>query len=196
MTTVVDAIDTLLAVLRPAFFGIAVILGGIATADWMIRTRRVNPFGRMARLFRTAVEPVMLPVEKRVMRAGGLPSHAPWWSLVAVAVAGIFLLSGLGLLRDQLAIAASAIGAGPRGLYRLCVTWATGVLQLAIVVRVIGSWVHFRPGARHTRWSFRLSEPILRPIRNALPLFGTVDASPIVAWIALVLVEAVLLKVW
>lgn len=196
MAVVIDAIDTLLAVLRPGLFGTAVVLGGVATVDWMIRTRRINPFGRVARAFRAAVEPLMLPIEKRVVRAGGLPAHAPWWSLLLFAVAGIVLLAALGFLRDQLAVAASSLGTGPRGVYRLLVTWGIGVLQVAIIVRVVGSWIHFRPGAWYAHWSYRLSEPILRPIRNAVPLFGMVDVSPILGWFALLLLEAVLLKVW
>jgi YggT family protein len=192
----IGAIDALLVILRPVLFGVAVALSGVATVDWLVRTQRINPFGRIARLFRTAVEPLMLPIEKRVVRAGGLPSHAPWWGVVVFVVAGVIVLAGLGFLRDQLGVAIGSLNSGPRGVYRLLVTWGIAVLQLAIVVRVVGSWIHFRPGAWYSRWSFRLSEPILRPIRNALPLFGTVDLSPIVGWFALLLVEALLLKVW
>jgi YggT family protein len=189
-------IETLLAVLRPAFFGAVVILSGVATVDWLIRTQRINPFSRTARMFRKTVEPIMLPVEKRIVRAGGLPANAPWWSVVVFAAAGIIVLAGLGFLRDQLAVVSNSIGAGPRGIYRLFVTWGIAVLQIAIVVRVVGSWIHFRPGAWYSRWSYALSEPILRPIRNLIPLFGMVDVSPIVGWFGLLLVEALLLKVW
>jgi YggT family protein len=192
----VGIIDALLAVLRPALFGVAVVLSGVATVDWMIRTQRISPFGRVARLFRGAVEPLMLPIEKRVVRAGGMPSHAPWWSVVVFVVAGIIVLAGLGFLRDQVAVVIGSVGAGPRGVYRLLVTWVIAVLQIAIVVRVVGSWIHFRPGAWYSRWSYKLSEPILRPIRNAVPLFGTVDLSPVLGWFALLLVVALLLKVW
>jgi YggT family protein len=192
----IAGIDAILAILRPALFGVVAVLSAAATVDWLIRTRRINPFGRFSRGFRGMVDPIMLPVEKRIARAGGMPSHAPWWAVVAFAVAGIIVLAALTFVRDQIGVVVGSMGDGARGVYRLVVTWAIGVLQIAIIVRVVGSWIHFRPGAWYSRWSYTLTEPILRPIRNLLPLFGSVDLSPIIAWFGLLLVEALLLKVW
>lgn len=189
-------LDALIGFLRPALLGVAVVLAGVATVDWMVRTQRINPFGRVARLFRTAVDPLMLPIEKRVVRAGGLPANAPWWTLMALAIGGIVLLAALGLIRNQAASVAGSINMGPRGIYRLAVSWLVTILQIAIVVRVVSSWIHFRPGAWYSRWSYRLSEPVLRPIRRVVPLIGMVDISPIIGWFALSLVEIVLLSLW
>ena len=58
------------------------------------------------------------------------------------------------------------------------------------------SWIHLRPGAWYVRWAYTLSEPILRPIRNLIPLVGMVDISPIVAWFLLNIVETLLLRAW
>ena len=82
------------------------------------------------------------------------------------------------------------------GIYRLAVSWIFSLLQLAILVRVVMSWVRFRPGAWYSRWAFKLSEPILRPIRNIVPMFGMVDISPIVAWFGLLVVQSLLLGLW
>ena len=190
------AIDFVLAFARPALLGLALVLAGVAGADWMVRTRRINPFGRVARVFRTSVDPLIMPVERIVVRAGGLPTSAPWWALVFVALAGILLIGALGFVREQLVLVIGSINAGPRGLYRLAVSWVFTLLQLAILVRVVMSWMRFRPGAWYSRWAYTLSEPILRPIRNVVPLIGMVDVSPIVAWFALMLVETVLLGLW
>ena len=190
------SIDALIAVLRPTLLGVGLVLAGVATVDWMVRTQRINPFGRVARLFRTAVDPLMRPIEKRVVRAGGMPQNAPWWSLMAFVIAGLILIALLGVVRDQISFVMGSLDAGARGVYRLLVTWVITLLQVAIIVRVVVSWIHFRPGAWYSRWSYRLSEPILRPIRNAIPLVGTVDVSPIVAWFGLMLVEAILMKAW
>jgi YggT family protein len=35
------------------------------------------------------------------------------------------------------------------------------------------------------RWSYRLTEPILGPLRRVLPPLGMFDLSPIVAWLLL-----------
>ena len=191
-----EAIDTMLGVLRPGLLGLAVVLAAVAGVDWMVRTRRLNPFGRVARVFRTSVDPLMMPVERVVVRAGGLPTSAPWWSLVFVVVGGILLISALDFVREQLAMVLMALSSGPRGVYRLVVSWVFTMLQLAILVRVVMSWVHLRPGAWYSRWAYTLSEPILRPIRSVIPLIGMIDVSPIVAWFLLGIVETLLLRAW
>ncbi|MEA3246205.1 MAG: YggT family protein [Gemmatimonadota bacterium] len=196
MTSLIGGIDALIALARPAFLALAVVLGGVATVDWMVRTRRISPFGAVARALHRHVDPLLMPIERRVVRAGGLPAHAPFWALMAVVLTGILVIAGLGFLRDQLAFVAGSLGAGPRGVYRLTVSWAITLLQIAIVVRVVMSWIHLRPGAWYVRWSYRLSEPILRPIRNLVPLIGMIDISPIIAWFALGIVEALLLAAW
>ncbi|HKC90089.1 MAG TPA: YggT family protein [Candidatus Limnocylindria bacterium] len=71
--------------------------------------------------------------------------------------------------------------------------WA---LTLAIFVRVILSWI---PNARLPfglgEFVFAVSEPILGPIRRAMPFFGGVDFSPLVALLAIQVVSSVLLRV-
>ena len=169
---VLHALDVVLGVIRPGLLGLFVVLAVVAGVDWAVRTRRINPFGRIARVFRSSVDPLLMPVERIVVRSGGLPSNAPWWSLVFVAVAGVFLIATLGFIREQLGLVLAALDGGARGVYRLMVSWVFMILQIAILVRVVQSWVHFRPGAWYSRWAFKISEPILRPIRNLIPLFG------------------------
>ena len=71
--------------------------------------------------------------------------------------------------------------------------WA---LTLAIFVRVILSWI---PNARLPfglgEFVFAVSEPILGPIRRAMPFFGGVDLSPLVALLLIQVASSVLLRV-
>jgi YggT family protein len=71
-----------------------------------------------------------------------------------------------------------------------------GALTLAIFVRVILSWI---PGARLPfglgDFVFGVSEPILSPIRRAMPFFGGIDFSPFIALLVIQLVSSVLLRV-
>jgi YggT family protein len=71
-----------------------------------------------------------------------------------------------------------------------------GALTLAIFVRVILSWI---PGARMPfglgDFVFGVSEPILSPIRRAMPFFGGIDFSPFIALLVIQLVSSVLLRV-
>src|SRR5439155_3454 len=58
----------------------------VALASWLVRTRRISPFGALGRTLRSASDPLIRPVETRLVRAGGNPAHAGWWLVVAVAV--------------------------------------------------------------------------------------------------------------
>jgi YggT family protein len=39
---------------------------------------------------------------------------------------------------------------------------------------------------------YRITEPVLRPIRNALPNFGGIDISPIILFLIIILIERVI----
>lgn len=71
-----------------------------------------------------------------------------------------------------------------------------GALTLAIFVRVILSWI---PNARLPfglgDFVFSVSEPILAPIRRAMPFLGGIDFSPLIALLLIQLVTNVVLRV-
>ncbi|HEY8825301.1 MAG TPA: YggT family protein [Candidatus Limnocylindria bacterium] len=71
-----------------------------------------------------------------------------------------------------------------------------GALTLAIFVRVILSWI---PNARLPfglgDFVVGVSEPILSPIRRAMPFFGGIDFSPFIALLAIQLVSSLILRV-
>src|SRR3989442_8733435 len=81
---------TILRVLVFAAFCLAAL---VALAGWLVRTRRVSPFGGVGRTLRSVTDSVLRPVETRLVRLGGNPVHAGWWLVVLVAVAGVLLLS-------------------------------------------------------------------------------------------------------
>jgi len=71
-----------------------------------------------------------------------------------------------------------------------------GALTLAIFLRVILSWIpNMRLPFGLGEFVWNVSEPILAPIRRAVPFFGGIDFSPFVALIAIQLVSSVLLRV-
>lgn len=195
MQIFLDAFDATLATFRVALFATAAVLAAVCTLDWMVRTRRLSPFGAVARFMRNSVDPLLKPIERRVVRAGGLPANAPWWALATVVLAGIVLLSLLEFLRSQIGFLYYSLTSGPSGIIRLLITWAFAIVQLALIVRVLMSWFPVRPGAWWWRWSFAITEPILRPLRKLIPLIGMVDITPIIAWFALGLLQGVLVRI-
>lgn len=195
MLRIVQALDTVLGVLRVVVFIIAAAALVIFTIDWLVRTRRVSPFGAVARFFRRVVDPLIVPIEHRVVRAGGLPSSAPWWALIAVVIGGLVVLALLEFIRGQLEFAAGAGGAGARGIIAVLVTWIFGILQLALIIRVISSWVRISEWSKWIRWTIPLTEWLLRPLRKVIPpLAGTIDLSPLVAWLLLAVAKGIILN--
>src|SRR2546425_5440355 len=81
------------AILRILVFAAFCLAALIALAGWLVRSRRVSPFGGFGRTLRSVTDPVLRPVETRLVRLGGNPVHAGWWLVVLVAVAGVLLLS-------------------------------------------------------------------------------------------------------
>jgi len=175
------------------------MLAGVATAvcvvDWAVRTRRINPFSGVARFFRGSIDPLLAPIERRIVRSGGLPSNAPWWALAGVVIAGITIIWLLGFVRAQAMAVAFAAGSGPRGILKLAVGWVFVVLQIALFARVISSWIRTSPSSWWVRWSYALTEPYLRPLRRLIPpLGGTLDITPIIAYFALPLLSGLVLS--
>jgi YggT family protein len=183
------SLDYLIAALRGGFFAFATVVAIFCVLDWMVRARRINPFGRFAGFLRTNIRPFIAPVERRIVRSGGNPAAAPWWTLVVVVLAGIILLSLLDFVRDQVAIAAKMMDGGRAGYYQLVVSWTFGVLRMALIVRVLLSWVRPSPFTWYVRASYALSEWYLRPLRSIIPLVGMMDITPLIAYILLGVVQ-------
>lgn len=195
MGFLVDGLNLLLLVVRPAVLGLAVVTGAGAVASWAGRTRRIQPFSPVARLTRKHVDPLLVPVERRVVKAGGQPANAPWWALAVVVVGGLLLISGLEFFRNQLQLVDFAARSGPRGIIRLAVTWTIAVLRLGIIARVISTWVG---GSRYSKWwgwAFKITDPFMTPLQRVLPTFGPIDISPIVAYFGLGLLGTLILGV-
>ena len=170
-------------------------MAAIAVVDWMVRTRRINAFSPIARFFRQRIDPLLEPVERRVIRAGGLPANAPWWALAAIVVGGIVLLAILDFAAGLIADVIVGVSGGAGGIVRLLVFWTFTLLRIANLVRVIASWLPISPYSPWIRWSFTLSEPILRPMRRFIPPFRSIDITPIIAFFALGFLEA-LVREW
>ncbi len=67
-----------------------------------------------------------------------------------------------------------------------------GALWVAILGRVIISWVNLSPYNPIVVAIYQITEPILAPIRRVLPQMGMIDLSPMVAIIVMWIVREVL----
>jgi YggT family protein len=195
MNGLVVAFDQGLVVLRFALFGLGVVAAAICGLDWLVRTRRVSPFSGIARFCRASVDPLLAPVERAVVRAGGVPTSAPWWGLVAVIIGGIVVITLVNALRALLFGALYAASSGPGAIARLLIAWTFEFLQVALLVRVISSYVRVSPYSNWVRWSYASTEWILRPLRQIIPTVGPFDITPIVAYFLLMLLERAVVSI-
>jgi uncharacterized protein YggT (Ycf19 family) len=67
---------------------------------------------------------------------------------------------------------------------------ATQLILLALIVRVIGSWLGV---GRHNRWmrpAYILTDWLVEPpLRRIIPPFRMIDVTPIIAWFLLLVVR-------
>jgi YggT family protein len=194
MIAFVELFDQLLRAVRFVLVISAGVFAVFCILDWLVRTRKVNLFGSIARFSRSRIDPILEPVERRILRAGGDPASAPLWALAAVVVGGILLLSVLDFLRTEILGLTLAVQTGPAGLVRLIVAWTFDFLRIAILVRVVSSWLPVSPYSPWIRWSYTVSEPLLKPLRQIIPSMGPIDITPIIAYFLIVFIQGAVLR--
>jgi YggT family protein len=194
METFLGAADAVIQILRTALLSIAVVFGIVCVLDWAVRTRKISPFNAIARFCRSTVDPFISPIERKVVRAGGTPASAPLWALAIVVIGGILLLTLLDVIRLEVIRSIIASQEGTAGIFQLLVRWTFDILKVALIVRVISSWLPISPYSPWIRWSYALSEPFLAPLRRVIPAFGGFDFTPILAYFILGFLESLLLR--
>src|SRR5256885_4099313 len=172
-------LHTILRILVFAAFCLAAL---VALAGWLVRSRRVSPFGVFGRTLRSATDPVLRPVETRLVRVGGNPVHAGWWLVVLVAVAGVLLLSLIDwMVRTARWFYAAATG-GPGALFAFLVVAAYNVLVIALVVRVVASWLGWFRYSRWIRPAYALTDWLGGTDPPLVPPAGAIAFPPAPSW--------------
>jgi len=166
----------------------------VALTHWAVRSRRITPFGAWPRFIRRASDPVLPPLERRILRAGGSPQDAPFWLLGLVIAGGLLLLTLVHWLAGFAATLGILAESGPRAWIRFLASGLFTVLMVALFVRVISSWFGISPYRPWMRPVMYLTDWIINPIRRILPPLGMVDFSPLVAWLVLSLVRSFVLS--
>jgi YggT family protein len=187
-----EAFLAISAALRTIVLVAAVAALGVAALDWAVRTRRLNPFGGLARFARRTVSPLVAPIERRVTAFGGNPHNAPWWLLAAVVVLGLLAITLFDFIARQVLMAYGAVTGGPRGIVTLILRWSFAILQIALIIRVVSSWFRIGRHSRWVGWTYPLTEWMLAPLRRVLPpIGGMVDLSPLIAYFLLIFLERI-----
>ena len=69
------------------------------------------------------------------------------------------------------------------------------LLSLAILARVLISWLNVDPYHPAVIFIHRITEPVLKPLREIIPPVGRLDITPIVALFILQFIEQILLSI-
>ena len=57
---------------------------------------------------------------------------------------------------------------------------------IVILIRVVFSWISPFPTNPISRLAWQLTEPVLAPIRRALPPMSGIDLSPLLVWLVVI----------
>ena len=69
-----------------------------------------------------------------------------------------------------------------------------GLLQWAIIIRVVISWIQLPPDNPVVAALDVVCEPLLAPLRQVLPSMGGLDFSPLVAIVLLSILQGVVIR--
>lgn len=80
----------------------------------------------------------------------------------------------------------------------LSIAWLAEYLLWAymwiIIIRALISWVNPDPWNPIVRFLYRITEPVLRPIRRRLPMTG-IDFSPVIVILAIMFLQRFLVRI-
>ncbi len=164
----------------------------VAFSYSLVRKGYLKPFGWWANLVRRVSEPLLRPLERRLVRAGANPVDAPAW------LAGVTLVGGLvvvGLVNWLIGFGLSIYDAIQAGALLAVVARSIfEVLKLAIWVSVLASWFSISPYSKFMRVVHGLTDWIVEPIRRVMPRIGMLDFSPLIAYFVLSFAERMVMQ--
>lgn len=151
----------------------------------------LNPFSWSSRTIRRLTDPFIVPMRRALVGFGVDPKYAPLVAILTAILLGWFSL-------QLVASMANTIAGILTSLSRHAVVPIIGYVlygllsfySLLIFLRIVFSWVMVSYSNRLMRFLVKATEPMLGPLRRMVPLIGTFDISPIVAFIIVWLVQA------
>lgn len=188
---VASYIDLGVRLLVAGAFALAVI---VAVTHWAVRAGTLQPFGAWPRFIRGWSDPILKPIERRVVRAGGNPQSAPNWLAALTVLGGLALIAVvrwlIGFIFGMISLASSPAGL----LLPTLVHYTFSLLIGALMIRVIGSWFGIGPYNRFMRIFYILTDWLVEPLQRVLPTFGVIDISPLVAYLVLSFARSLVLN--
>jgi YggT family protein len=157
----------------------------IVVIRFLLQWARADFYNPISQFVVTLTSPVLRPLRSVIPGYAGidLASVVLAWLLKAVELTLLAWLLGLGF-RPLIALA-WAVPA--------LVALVISIFLFGILIRVILSWVNPDPYNPAVNLLNRLTDPILLPAQRLLPPISGIDLSPMLAMVALVLLQMLLL---
>ena len=152
---------------------------------FLLQLVRANFYNPISQFLVRITNPLVLPVRRAVPGVAGLDISSLLLALLLqlAGIAALLLLNNLGLPNIGLLLAWSALGV---------VGLLVNIYFFALLAMIILSWV--APGSRHPAvfLLYQLTEPVMAPLRRALPPMGGIDFSPILVFILINVIQIAL----
>jgi len=151
----------------------------------------LNPFGWSSLTIRRLTDPFIGPIRRALMGFGVDPKYAPLATILLVILVGWFALQLVSTFVNTLA--GVIVSLGGRAFVPIIGYVLYGMVSfyiLLIFIRIIFSWGMASYSNRVMRFLVNATEPMLGPLRRIVPLVGTFDISPIVAFMILWLLQS------
>ena len=150
----------------------------------------LNFFGWTYVTIRRLADPLIGPVRRALMGFRADPKFAPLVTILIVLLFWYVLRVVTGSTLDTIAKVMEAVQ--QRVIARIVGQLLVALLQLytlLIFMRIVFSWVNVSYANRMMRFLFKTTEPLLGPLRRAIPPVGRFDISACVAIIIVVVIE-------
>ncbi|HVK94193.1 MAG TPA: YggT family protein [Noviherbaspirillum sp.] len=164
----------LISILTLIIDTIAVVLGGVLLLRFWMQVVRVRPPNTLGQFTFTLTDWLVRPLRRLLPGVGGYD----WASLIGTCLVILLAVAIELALRSQFFLQYLVL----LSLIRLC-EWVIYGFMALIIIEAIFSWVN--PHAPLAPFVRALNEPLLRPLRRVIPLFGGIDLTPLVALVLL-----------
>ena len=61
--------------------------------------------------------------------------------------------------------------------------------EIALLIRIVLSWVPHNPYNQAVQFLYKITDPVLNPVRKLIPPFRDIDFSPVIVFIGLGVVK-------
>lgn len=153
---------------------VATVLASLLLLRFWMQAVRVRPPSPIAQFMFQLTDWLVKPLRRLVPGAGGYD----WASLLGAFLVALLMVVIHLSMQSMLSVQAVMVIA----LLRF-VQWVLYGFMGLIIIEVIFSWVN--PNAPLAPLIRALTDPLMRPLRKVIPLVGSIDLSPLVAFILL-----------